>query len=83
MASEWLTPDVVAAVCAYMNEHQPDSVAEIVRRHAAPGEGATLVDLTVEEAVFATSRGAVRVAWSMPVTHRSQIREELVSLAAL
>ncbi len=80
----WLTPDVVQSICDYMNEHQADSVVEIVRRNGIPdAEEATLVELTLEDGVYDVGGTRVRVPWSMPLTHRAQIREELVQLAML
>jgi hypothetical protein len=78
----WLTPDVVQSISSYMNEHQSDSVLEIVHRNGAPdATEATLTDLTIEDAVFSTPSGLLHVPWSAPLMSRSQIREELVNLA--
>lgn len=81
--SDWITSDVVTTICTYMNNRQPSSVLEIVRRHAEPGAvTAKLENITSEEAIFCIDgRRIVTVKWSMPLESRDQIRDELVQLS--
>lgn len=82
-----LDPAEVAAVCAYMNAHQADSLRFIVRRLAGVDdlEAAELVDITAVDAVL-TVRGAnatpteVRVPWPAPVATRADMKDQLFAL---
>lgn len=81
--SDWLTQGVVEEICLYMNTHQADSLLNIVRKQKnfETATYATLKSFDALEAIFATSEGEIKVSWSAPLLGRSQIREELVSLA--
>lgn len=81
--SDWLTEDIVEEICLYMNTHQADSLLNIVRKQKnfETATFATLEGFDVLEAIFSTSEGEIRVSWRAPLLGRSQIREELVSLA--
>jgi hypothetical protein len=81
--SDWLTQCVVEEICLYMNTHQADSLLNIVRKQKnfETATFATLKSFDALEAIFATSEGEIKVSWSAPLLGRSQIREELVSLA--
>ena len=81
--SDWLTQSVVEEICLYMNTHQADSLLNIVRKQKnfETATFATLEGFDVLEAIFSTSEGEIRVSWRAPLLGRSQIREELVSLA--
>lgn len=81
--SDWLTEDIVEEICLYMNTHQADSLLNIVRKQKnfETATFATLEGFDVLEAIFSTSEGEIRVSWRAPLLGRSQIRDELVSLA--
>ena len=80
---DWLTKEVVEEICTYMNTHQADSLLNIVRKQKnfKPATYANLKTFDLLEATFTTSEGEISVSWSAPLMGRSQIREELVSLA--
>ena len=81
--SDWLTEDIVEEICLYMNTHKADSLLNIVRKQKnfETATFATLEGFDVLEAIFSTSEGEIRVSWRAPLLGRSQIRDELVSLA--
>lgn len=80
---DWLTNEIVEEICFYMNTFQAESLLSIARKQKnfETVDYATLMTFDLFQATFATSDGEIRVAWSAPLMGRSQIREELVSLA--
>jgi hypothetical protein len=81
--SDWLTKEIVYEICLYMNTHQADSLLNIVRKQKnfESALNANLKTFDIVEATFTTSEGEIRVSWSSPLIGRSQIRDELVTLA--
>ena len=81
-----LDGDVVAAVCAHMNDdHAADNVVIVRGVGECPeATAATMVDLTIDRLEFEvdTPAGAclVHVPFSTPITERAQIRAEVARM---
>ena len=79
-------PEIVEAICGYMNANQAESNLVIVKTLGETREAtaAALIGFDSESAVFsATVVDAdveVRVPWSYEVTTRDQVREQLFSM---
>lgn len=81
------SPEVVAAIARHMNDDHADDNVTIVRGLAgvANATAATMTTMTPEGIVFAVSDGEgatteVVVAWSEPITERTQVRSEVVRM---
>lgn len=83
-SADWLTPDVVEAVCQHMNaDHADDSLllAQLVQPNATSARTigvdteALVLQVTTDESV-----DDVRLPWPGPVRQRSDIRLQVVAL---
>lgn len=77
--------EIVDAVVAHMNDDHTEDSLVIVRAFAEPrADRARMTGLDTDAGYWAVRVGdetlTVRVAWSQPVTERSQIRREVVIL---
>lgn len=83
------SPEVVAAIMAHMNgDHAADNLVIVRALGGVPeaeharmsGMDATGIDFDVTVGAVGERQVPVRLAWSQPLTERSQVRPEVVRL---
>lgn len=80
-------PDVVEAICTYMNDASMEATLGAIAEKARPelaGKRALLVGFDGEamdlEVASDSGPELVRVAWTRPITERAEVREQLFAL---